>query len=63
MIFPAASHGVSVKGKFNSNAASCGELSPADFAISILTLIIICVICVICGLKIKFERENSCQKE
>jgi len=34
MNFPAASHGVSVKDKFNPNAASCGELNPADFAIS-----------------------------
>jgi hypothetical protein len=34
MNFPAASHGVSMKDKFNPNAASCGELNPADFAIS-----------------------------
>jgi hypothetical protein len=34
MKFPAASHGVSMKNKFNLNAASCGELNPADFAIS-----------------------------
>jgi hypothetical protein len=34
MNLPAASHGVSVKDKFNPNAASCGELNPADFAIS-----------------------------
>ncbi len=34
MNFPAASRGVSVKDNFNPNAASCGELNPADFAIS-----------------------------
>jgi len=34
MNFPAASHGVSMKDKFNPNAASCGELNPADFAFS-----------------------------
>jgi hypothetical protein len=34
MNFPAASHGVSMKDKFNPNASSCGELNPADFAIS-----------------------------
>jgi hypothetical protein len=34
MNLPTASHGVSVKDKFNPNAASCGELNPADFAIS-----------------------------
>jgi len=34
MKFSAASHGVSIKNKFNPNAASCGELNPADFTIS-----------------------------
>ena len=48
MNFPAASHGVSIKKKFNPNAASYGELNPADVANSHLTFI---VICEICGLK------------
>jgi len=30
----AASHGVSMNDKFYPNAASCGVLNPADFAIS-----------------------------
>jgi hypothetical protein len=34
MNFPAASHGVSMKDKFNLIAASCGELNLADFASS-----------------------------
>ncbi len=34
MNFPAASHGVSMHDTFYPNAASCGELNPADFAIS-----------------------------
>jgi len=35
MNLPAANHGVSMFDKFYPNAASCGELNPADFAISI----------------------------
>jgi hypothetical protein len=34
MNFPAASHGVSISDKIYPNAAICGELNPADFAIS-----------------------------
>jgi hypothetical protein len=34
MDFPAASHGVSMKDKFNPTAACCGELNPTDFEIS-----------------------------
>jgi len=34
MDFPAASHGLSMKDKFNPTAASCGELNPTDFEIS-----------------------------
>jgi hypothetical protein len=34
MNFPVASHGVSISDKIYLNAASCGELNPADFAIS-----------------------------
>jgi RNA polymerase sigma factor (sigma-70 family) len=34
MNFPAASHGVSMNEPFFPNAESCGELNPADFAIS-----------------------------
>jgi hypothetical protein len=34
MKFPAASHGVSIKDKFNLIAASCGELNPAEFEIT-----------------------------
>jgi hypothetical protein len=52
MNFPSASHGVSVKDKFNPNASSCVELNPADLAIPNLKFIKICVICEICGLKI-----------
>jgi hypothetical protein len=33
MNFPSASRGVSMYDKFDSNAASYGELNPADFAI------------------------------
>jgi hypothetical protein len=48
MNLPAASHGVSMNDKFYPNAASCGELNPADFAIGHRKFT---VICVICGLK------------
>ena len=60
MNFPAASRGVSMYDKFNPNAASCGGLTPADFAISNPTFIIIYVICEICGLKdqINIERKE-----
>ena len=65
MNFPAASHGVSIDDKIFSNAASYGELNPADFADSLP--LILCNLCNLRNLRIKFKilllvenKDNGC---